>query len=91
MGGAPVWNQFKPFGLSPGSQPPGHSSNTAHPPEVSYYTASTNTGARPSISELRASLEAAKANYKAEKEKYRREQEARRRERQLAKEAVGHR
>jgi PB1 domain len=91
VGGAPVWNQFKPFGPSPGSQPPGPSSSTAHPPEVSYYTASTNRGARPSTSELRASLEAAKANYKAEKEKYRREQEARRRERQLAKEAVGHR
>jgi PB1 domain len=89
MGTTPVWNQFKPFpGSLPGSQAPGPS---AQPPEVSYYTASTNRVARPSASELRASLEAAKANYKAEKERYRREQEARRRERQLAKEGVGHR
>jgi hypothetical protein len=91
MGSAPVWNQFKPLGPSPGSHPPGRSSSAAYPPDVSYYTASTNRGARPSTSELRASLEAAKANYKAEKERYRREQEARRRERQLAREAVGHR
>ncbi|KAH9982825.1 hypothetical protein BGW80DRAFT_1265151 [Lactifluus volemus] len=87
VGTTPFWNQFKPFsGSLPGSQAPGPS---GHPPEVSYYTASTNRGARPSASELRASLEAAKAHYKAEKERYRREQEARRRERQLAKEGVG--
>ncbi|KAI0257203.1 hypothetical protein BJV78DRAFT_1160935 [Lactifluus subvellereus] len=91
IGNTPVWNQFKPFpGLSPGSQPPGPSFSVAHPSEVSYYTASTNRGALPSASELKASLEAAKANYKAEKERYRREQEARRRERQLANEGLGH-
>ncbi|KAI0275003.1 hypothetical protein BC834DRAFT_1029847 [Gloeopeniophorella convolvens] len=82
VGAAPAWNQFRPF---PGATPDVHdedaSFGVAPPPEVSYYIASANRRARPSASELKASLEAAKANYKAEKERYRQEQEARRRER----------
>lgn len=86
-GGAPLWNQFKPFsGLSPDTPSAGPSS--AAPPEVSYYTASPSKRTRPNATELRASLETAKANYKAKKEEYRQEQEARRRERRTAKEGV---
>jgi hypothetical protein len=86
-GGAPAWNQFKPFsGMSPDTPSAGPSS--AVPPEVSYYSASPNRRTRPNAAELRASLETAKANYKAKKEEYRQEQEARRRERRTAKEGV---
>jgi hypothetical protein len=93
VGGAPVWNQFKPFQEpSPGDpQSAGPSSSATHPPEVSYYTASTYRGARHHTSELKASLEVAKANYKAEKGRYRREQENRRRGRQVAREAAANR
>lgn len=90
-GSAPVWNQFKPFPPVPppsGPQCVDPSSSAAHPPEVSYYTASANRETRSNTSELKTSLEAAKAHYKAEKEKYRQEQEARRRGRWLAKEAA---
>jgi len=90
--GGPAWNQFRPFrGLS--SNPPSADpySSTTYPPEVSYYTASTNRGALPNTSELKVTLEAAKATYKAEKERYRREQERRRHERQLAKEGAANR
>ncbi|KAI9460522.1 hypothetical protein BJY52DRAFT_1262197 [Lactarius psammicola] len=88
VGGAPAWNQFKPFsGASPDTPSAGPSSSVA-PPEVSYYAFSTNRRTRPSASELKASLEAAKANYKAKKDEYRQEQETRRRERRLAKEGV---
>jgi hypothetical protein len=91
-GGAPVWNQFIPFREpSPDPQSAGPSSGAAHPPEVSYYTASTYRGTRSNTSELKAALESAKANYKAEKERYRREQENRRRERRVAKEAAANR
>lgn len=86
-GGAPAWNQFRPFsGPSPDTPSAGPSS--AVPPEVSYYSTSPNRRTRPNATELRASLEAAKANYKAKKEEYRQEQEARRRERRTAKEGV---
>lgn len=86
-GGAPAWNQFKPFsGISPDTPSAGPSS--AAPPDVSYYASSPNRRTRPNAAELRASLEAAKANYKVKKEEYRQEQEARRRERRSAKEGV---
>ena len=87
-GGAPAWNQFKPFSGPSPDTPSASPSFSAVPPEVSYYTASTNRRTRPNATELRASLEAAKANYKAKKEEYRQEQEVRRRERRVAKEAV---
>ena len=81
-GSAPAWNQFRPFPApSSGPQRADPSPSATHPPNVSYYTASTNREVRPSTSELKASLEAAKAHYKAEKERYRQEQENRRRER----------
>jgi len=87
--GASVWNQFKPYPVSsPDPQSAGPSSAATQPPEVSYYTASTNRGARATTSDLKTSLEAAKAAYKAEKERYRQEQEHRRREKRLAKEAA---
>jgi len=91
--GTSVWNQFKPYPVSsPDPQSAGPSSAATQPHEVSYYTASTNRGARATTtSESKASLEAAKAAYKAEKERYRQEQENRRRERQLAKEAATNR
>ena len=90
--GAPVWNQFKPYPVSsPDLQSAGPRSAATHPPEVSYYTASTNKGARATTSELKTSLEAAKAAYKAEKERYRQEQENRRREKRLAKESATNR
>lgn len=90
--GTIVWNQFKPYPVSsPDPQIAGPSSAATRPPEVSYYTASTNRGARATTSEMKASLEAAKATYKAEKERYRQEQENRRRERRLTKEAATNR
>jgi len=82
-GGAPFWNQFKPFSGPSPDTPSAGPSFSVPAPEVSYYTASPNKRARPSTSELKGSLEAAKANYKAKKEVYRQEQETRRRERQL--------
>ena len=92
-GGAPVWNQFKPFPGPPSAGPQGvdPSASPTHPPEVSYYTASANREARSNNSELKAKLEAAKAHYKAEKERYRQEQDNRRRERWLAKESAANR
>jgi len=90
--GASVWNQFKPYPISsPDPQSAGPSSAATRPPEVSYYTASTNRDARATTSELKASLEAAKATYKAEKGRYRQEQENRRRERRLTKEVATNR
>ena len=90
--GASVWNQFKPYPVSsPDPQSAGPSSAATQPPEVSYYTASTNRGARATTSDLKTSLEAAKAAYKAEKERYRQEQENRRREKRLAKEVATNR
>jgi Wiskott-Aldrich syndrome protein len=90
--GAHVWNQFKPYPVSsPDLQSAGPRSAATHPPDVSYYTASTNRGAQATTSELKTSLEAAKAAYKAEKERYRQEQENRRREKRLAKESATNR